>query len=266
MIAALARGALLREGQIVLRRLERAGVRLVRRERGWLVEGCGSKRGRPAKPLDPRLVEGLVAEGLIARTEEGACDITPAGRIWLVDARPHGGTRRDGGGMPSLNPAESPLAWLRSRKGRTGTEFSEEEFDAGERLRRDFTVSRLESRLTASWDAAVNPSHGRMAPPPESSLLSERALAAKQRYFRALDAVGPELASVLIEVCCLASGLEAAERRLGWPQRTGKVVLKLALAALARHYGLTKPASPASAPRLRHWGAEGFRPQIGRIG
>jgi hypothetical protein len=79
---------------------------------------------------------------------------------------------------------------------------------------------------------------------------------------RALAGVGPELAGVLIDVCCHLKGLEEAERAAGWPQRSGKVVLQLALTRLARHYGLG-PVPERGAPRaanVRHWGSNDYRP------
>jgi hypothetical protein len=63
-------------------------------------------------------------------------------------------------------------------------------------------------------------------------------------------------------VCCHEIGLEAAERAQGWPQRSGKLVLQLALTSLARHYGLLAPAPSPHASRMRHWGSEDYRPDI----
>jgi len=79
---------------------------------------------------------------------------------------------------------------------------------------------------------------------------------------RALAAVGPELSGILIDVCCHLKGLEEAERAAGWPQRSGKVVLQLALTRLARHYGIGAPApSPGTgAAHVRHWGSDDYRP------
>ena len=53
-----------------------------------------------------------------------------------------------------------------------------------------------------------------------------------------MAAVGPGLSDLLIAVCCHLEGMEAAERRFGWPQRAGKIVLAIALDRLAAHYGL----------------------------
>lgn len=150
---------------------------------------------------------------------------------------------------------ESPLAWL-ARRGLIGAEA----FAAGERLRRDWTHSRQEARITMDWQGLAAP-QGRAASPRDGLTESERALAARRRIGAALDAVGPELSGMLMEVCCLTRGLEAAERSLGLPQRAGKVVLELALTRLARHYGLL--AKPSARPRaMAHWALEDYRPEI----
>lgn len=194
-----------------------------------------------------------------------------AGRSGTVAARLSSGVRaRTKAGAakrkPRFSDTESPLAWLRSRRDKAGENLiSPEEFEAGERLRADYTLASLEPRLAMSWDMAVTSgARGRSGPRPESLVTGERALAAKQRLHRALDAVGPELSSILLEVCCLERGLEAAERRLGWPQRSGKLILRMALKALARHYGLGRRAATGRVV-TRHWGAEGYRPEIAAV-
>jgi hypothetical protein len=67
-------------------------------------------------------------------------------------------------------------------------------------------------------------------------------------------------------VCCLLRGLEYAEKAQGWPRRSGKVILRLALTGLTRHYGLiaVTDASRGCGHRLRHWGSEDFRPTLER--
>ena len=143
---------------------------------------------------------------------------------------------------PLFNDAESPLTWLRARRGKDGRPLiSEAQYLAGERLRQDFERAMLARRTTLDWDLAGSGSRGGNAP----AELSDGAIAARQRYHAALDSVGPELASMLAQVCCLSAGIEQAERVLELPARSGRAVLGLGLTALARHYGLVEATRTA---------------------
>lgn len=144
-----------------------------------------------------------------------------------------------------LNEGESPLGWLRKRGIIDGVQY-----DAGERLRRDFTFANLTPRLGVDLAKPVVLG-GRGGNACEE--LSENVIAAKQRFQRALKTVGPGLSDLLFDVCCSLIGLEAAERAKGWPQRSAKVVLQIALDRLAMHYGMRAPARA----RTRSWKAEG---------
>lgn len=145
-----------------------------------------------------------------------------------------------------FNCGESPLSWLRTRKDGAGKPLiSAEQYGAGLRLHGDFMAAALGPRTTSLWIGPVG--HGNSHARCDLMHDSERALAARQRYHRALDAVGPELSAILVEICCHATGIEAAERMLGLPRRSGKVVLDLALTRLARFYGLVAPSAVAGA-------------------
>lgn len=164
---------------------------------------------------------------------------------------------------PCIDPDESPLAWLRRRKGKDGNPLiAEDEFQAGERLRADFWFAGMTPRVTSRWGEGASDS-GRRSSPGAGVDLRDNVVAAQTRVRRALAAVGPELSGVLIDVCCHLKGIEDAERQAGWPQRAGKVVLRIALAALARHYGIGAKASEKHDPRrVRLWGSTGYRPRL----
>jgi len=158
---------------------------------------------------------------------------------------------------------ECPLAWLRRRKDKDGRPLiTEAQFAAGERLRTDYWRGQLMPHVTANWSQSASRRRTRRAGPGVGVELRDDVVAARERVARAMRAVGPELASILIDVCCHEMGLQAAGRAQAWPERATKVVLDLALTRLARHYGLIPPDPSPGALRLRHWGEEGYRPNL----
>ena len=157
------------------------------------------------------------------------------------------------GGKVLMDAEESPLAWLARRK-----LVGSAEFEAGERLRRDMDMGQMLPSVTANWSSvsATTPGAGRLH-------MAENLVAARQRVDRALAAAGPDLAGILVDVCGFLKGLELIEQERGWPRRSAKVALNIALAAIARHYGLSVRArGPARSAGLRHWGSEDYRPRI----
>lgn len=151
-----------------------------------------------------------------------------------------------------VDDGESPLVWLARRQGRDGRPLiAPHQLQAGERLRRDFTLAHLMPRTTSDWSGAV----GSGGFNPEGSA-SDAMIAARQRVHRALDAVGPEFAGLLVDVCCFLKRLDDVERERQWPARSAKVVLQLALTHLARHYGYSERIAGSPRRTVRTWLAE----------
>jgi hypothetical protein len=165
------------------------------------------------------------------------------------------------GATPTLvNETESPLAWLARRKGADGSPFlAPAQIEAGERFRRDVAQAQLLQRVTANWDPSAAASRSGAA---GTVVVSDIALDARERLSRACDAVGPDLFGLLTDVCGYLKGLEAIESERGWPARSGKVVLKIALERLARHYGLGDAATGPARAKTRHWGDDDYRPTL----
>jgi len=108
------------------------------------------------------------------------------------------------------------------------------QLEAGERLREDFELAQIGPRVGQNWDNFLtSSSRGTMQP---SDGPGFGPSAARDRVSNALGALGPGLADVAFRCCCFLEGLEAAEKRLGWSARSGKVVLSIALQRLADHY------------------------------
>ena len=129
---------------------------------------------------------------------------------------------------------ESPLAVLARRRDKSGAPFlSEPLVHAGERLREDFELGQADARVTQDWDRFLAPGgQGRGA---HDFGPSE----ARDRVAAALADLGPGLSDVVLRCCCHLEGLETVEKHLGWSARSAKIVLRIALIRLKRHYDQT---------------------------
>lgn len=130
----------------------------------------------------------------------------------------------------TVNLGESPIAWLHARG-----HLDDRLFGAGEALRSDYERAQLSPSITMRWDpvrvktgGGTGADHG-LSP-------TERQVAAKQRFDAAIAAAGKGLSDILWRVVCAGEGLPEAEKSLGWPARSGKLVLRLALERVADFY------------------------------
>jgi hypothetical protein len=230
-----------------------AAASLVDRDLAEWLPGPGSRRLRATAPGRARLLREAAAAGEAGeRAREHA---------FLAQHVPLGEDRSatSGGSHGLVDHAESPLAWLRGRKGRTGAALIDEaSFLAGERLRAEITRAAMLPRVTADWSSAAPAGAGRG--PAEAT---DAMLAARQRVSRALAAVGADLSGLLVDVCGFLKGLEQVEKERGWPARSAKVVLGLALRRLAAHYGYADEATgPERSRRITAWLPPENRPRI----
>ncbi|MFV0294436.1 MAG: DUF6456 domain-containing protein [Paracoccus sp. (in: a-proteobacteria)] len=211
------------QGQRMLRYRISAGGRATLRN---LLHGSG---GLPkaddfanARPVTP---DGLAESA-------AAFDYGSQHRVWANRKLPDPDT-----GKPRrmrINLAESPLLLLARRRDAKGNPFlSSELVTAGERLREDFELAQMGPRVTQNWDRFMTSGI-------DVSIRADQygggSTQARNRVADALRELGPGMGDLVLRVCCFLEGLEMTERRLGWSARSGKVVLKLALERLARHY------------------------------
>jgi hypothetical protein len=264
------------DGSVARRRVLRflsagaAAVRPASRPRQLLLEASG----RGAIAVEGGVLSSLASQGMLVRTSHSVA-LSGSGAALAARLSSPSSALQDqhrdldlvvvetAAGLVTAvaNLAESPLAQLVRRKARDGKPFlSDREFQAGERLRADYTRGRIMPRLGANWVANV--ASGKRTGNGGLVELTDAALAARQRVDNAIVAVGPELSGVLVDVCCFLKGLELVETERGWPVRSAKVVLKTALGVLARHYAPAGGAERHRRHQVLHWGAEDYRPEI----
>jgi hypothetical protein len=254
----LAEEEIAREARRVLRRLAGMRAALFARGADFAVARSPAAAASSRLTLAAEMAAAFLRAGWIAPEGQGRFVLADEGRAFLL--RSLGGADRfaeqhrtmesrqlgedDGHRVVRVNIGESPLARLKAKALLDGAQFA-----AGEKLRRDYTLAQLTPRLGVDLSRPVVSGGSRG---PDADTISDIAVAARQRYARAMAAAGPGLSDLAHDVCCELVSLERAEARRGWSKRSGRVVLMLALDRLAAHYGMTVVRTHAP---IRAWAA-----------
>ena len=178
--------------------------------------------------------EEQMAQGMARGMAEAATPFGDQHRQWDVRQV----TDDTGPRKIRYNLAESPVAAMGRRRDKDGKVFLESELiDAAERLREDFELAQMGPRVAQNWERFLTGGdRGGFRP---DAGQGEGPRGARDRVALALRDLGPGLGDVALRVCCFLEGIEAAERRMGWAARSGKIVLRIALQRLRRHYDET---------------------------
>ena len=138
----------------------------------------------------------------------------------------------------TLNAATGPLVWLRQRRDKDGAPLiSDAQFKAGQRFASELQRGALVPGLGNSFaglgikvDVSTGHENG-------SEQITDSVIQARRSVEDATKFLGKDLAAVAVDVCLMEQKLADVERKHGWPVRSAKVVLTIALERLAFHYG-----------------------------
>ncbi len=206
------------------------------------------KRRRPLARLSAEEARALEASGVLAREGDGYA-LTSAGRTHVTReaAAPDeafvaqhravvdravievdGRARRVRG-----HDADAVLRRLAAlRDGDGAAWLNGAEIAAVARLRSDWEMGERGLVRGSDWSAAPLGSAAR-GPLNQAERAAGAFCDARRRVAETLERLAPPLRRVVERVCLRGEGLEAMERGEGWPARSGKLALKLALAQLA---------------------------------
>ena len=262
---------LMREGRRILRRLAEPGaVMAIAADMEKAVVMREFPDGRSARTgiLDRAVAQAFTLKDWIQCRKTGRVslyEITQAGRMALKRMIDDEDLRRQSPAMPGLaeaqggfagqhriwgerqvadddgprrmryNLAESPVAVLGRRRDKDGRPFLDTPLvEAAERLREDFELAQMGPRVAQNWEKFLT--GGDRGSFRADGGMAEGPSRARERVALALRDLGPGLGDVALRVCCFLEGIEAAERRMGWAARSGKIVLRIALMRLRKHY------------------------------
>ena len=251
----VSQGRLNRESLHILRRLcEPGAVMAVARDMDSAVIVREEADGGTLRTavVDADIAQAMALQGWIACADPQAritrYHITGPGRTELrrltaADENRAGGfadagsdndwTRPEAANATRLVASETPLMGLSRRRDKVGKPFLPRDLvRVGERLREDFVLAQPGPDVADDWRDALR--HQGTEP------LHPATQAARDRVTAALDDLGPGLQDVALRCCCLLEGLEITEKQMGWSARSGKIVLRISLQRLLRHYAETQ--------------------------
>lgn len=255
------------EGRRLLQRLAEPGALLAfspEMEKAVILRELPDGRNARTAVLDRTLAQAFSLKEWIRCRKAGRVstyEISAAGRAELrrIGAGPHAatglaeapapfaglhspvgrGAADDAGSRRGRGPgAETPIAALGRRRDRDGKPFLEPALvRAAEQLREDYELARMAGEAPAGAAPHPAPPDGRAAWSGKAGgRRPDDATRASERLEAALHELGPGLADIALRVCCRLEGVESAEREMGWAARSGKIVLRIALIRLRRHY------------------------------
>lgn len=237
-----------------LRRLEGEGrvlAPLPGKRAGYGVYSGRDRRRRPFAQAKPNEVQAALSAGALQALGPTFV-LTPEGRASLRrdqsrTDQPFAEQHRDMAGRTVMEADGEHVSWAVKDTTPALTRYLKPQGDkpallervhasAAEILVRDYELSALTSHVTMNWSPTPGASQ-RGAPKDRSDAPSTR-LDAQSRFLDALNAVGPGLDRLLMNILIRECGMAVSERELGWPARMGAPALKLALDRLAIHYRL----------------------------
>ncbi|MEO8683860.1 MAG: DUF6456 domain-containing protein [Devosia sp.] len=195
----------------------------------------------------------LAADGVLTLTVD-LCLAGPRARAWLATQR--GSAGADEIAPPDVVPAtmisleESPLARLAAAREGEAPFLLAHQVAAGERVRLLVERARLSPRLTMSYDATRTAGGGGATGPAD---ISDSAVDARRKLDDIARLLPADCRGVVFDVCGLLKGLQIVETERGWPRRSAKMVLRIALEQLATHWGLSAEARGRENGRVGSW-------------
>jgi len=177
-----------------------------------------------------RLLAETESRRASARGQAEDTDVIDAGELFLGADTDRRSRKRSAG-------AESPLSVLARRKRNSGGAWLTPELvAAGLRFRESWEIAHLGGELTRDWDKLVAGRISSAGGKGAGGGAVTRRLEAEQGLAAAIRSLGPDMAETVIMAVCQEQGMEDIENQLDYPARSGKIVLRIALNTLARHY------------------------------
>ena len=246
------------EGSRILAKLAEAGAMMVLApdmEKAIVLREMASGKSQRTAVFTREIAQALILKDWISCKKSGKIalyEITAKGRQMAAQLAAQRAdppfaqsarlwARGEGAAAPRalrLAQSETPLQALARRRDKLGNPFlSSDLLRAADCLREDFELAEIAAELGRNWEELTTM--------PPAQQMGEGRRRAQERLRVALLALGPELSAIAIGICCYHEGIEEAEQRMGWAARSGKVVLRIALQRLRRHYGETYgPSGP----------------------